>query len=477
MEPPRVPIQSGAHLYNRSAMFNSSVRVRPDGEGGLILRLTPDPELTRIVSQLQGARWHPEAKCWSVPDTPEVRCILRGEYPDPPRIRDPHRNRWSHPAPPLSAQPGASPSRPAEPRGRKPARPQPRPDTAQSGRLGTIKSVPHRVTPLAPASPTLREGQLDERVELPAANAATSTTPDTIGENRTPTHETESESAPPPHFRNAPELLEALTQEIQLRRYSGKTRKAYSHHTQAFLRFTGVPPDRLDGSHARAYLLSLSADDQFSVAYHAQAASALRFLFEHILRRPASTTHLPRPRRDRKLPVVLDRQDALRLVGSLQNPKHRALLMLLYSAGLRVGEVVRLRTDDIDARRMLIRVRSAKGRKDRYTLLSARALEAVQEYIAQYQPSTWLFPGAIPSRPLAARTAQRIVEQARAKAGISVQASPHTLRHSFATHLLEAGTDLRFIQELLGHASSRTTEIYTHVSRRHIGQIRSPLDF
>jgi site-specific recombinase XerD len=272
------------------------------------------------------------------------------------------------------------------------------------------------------------------------------------------------------------DVLRALTQEIQLRRYSPKTRKAYMHHARAFLRFAALPPDRLDGTHARAFLLTLADDDRASVAYHAQAASAIRFLFERVLSRPAVRDLIPRPRKERKLPAVLGQDDALRLVESLDNPKHRALLMLLYSAGLRVGEVVRLRVDDLDSSRMVIRVRGGKGRKDRYTLLSDRALAAIRDYMTEYQPATWLFPGDRASRPLATRTVQRIVENARTRSEIRAPATPHTLRHSFATHLLEAGTDIRYIQELLGHASIRTTEIYTHVSKRDLARIRSPLD-
>jgi site-specific recombinase XerD len=232
----------------------------------------------------------------------------------------------------------------------------------------------------------------------------------------------------------------------------------------------------VDATHARAYLLTLSTDGAASVAYHAQAASALRFLFERVLRRSGGYGDVPRPRKESKLPAVLGHEDALRMVESLDNPKHRALLMLIYSAGLRVSEAVHLRPEDLDPERMLIRVRGGKGRKDRYTLLSDRALAAVKVYVAEYQPARWLFPGPRAARPLATRTAQRIVENARIRAGVAAHATPHTLRHSFATHLLEAGTDLRYIQELLGHASTRTTEIYTHVSRRDLRRIRSPLD-
>ncbi len=151
-------------------------------------------------------------------------------------------------------------------------------------------------------------------------------------------------------------------------------------------------------------------------------------------------------------------------------------MLLTYSAGLRVGEVVRLRCEDIDIDRKMILVRQGKRRKDRYTMLSEFALGALREYLRRYRPRTWLFPGARYGRHLHERSVQKVFQRAKEKAGIDKQVSVHTLRHSFATHLLEGGTDLRYIQELLGHESSRTTEIYTHVSQRDIGRIRSPLD-
>ena len=185
---------------------------------------------------------------------------------------------------------------------------------------------------------------------------------------------------------------------------------------------------------------------------------------------------LPRPRKERKLPKVLSRGEVLRLLGAVENVKHRAVMLLTYSAGLRVGEVVRLRCEDIDADRGLIHVRQGKRRKDRYTVLSEVAHEALRVYLIQYRPKTWLFPGAALGRHLHERSVQKVFQRACQRSGIKKSVSVHTLRHSFATHLLEGGTDLRYIQELLGHASSKTTEIYTHVSTKDLGRIRSPLD-
>lgn len=271
------------------------------------------------------------------------------------------------------------------------------------------------------------------------------------------------------------EALSKAAEELRLRRYSPRTRKTYLHHLRHFLDASTVRIEDLGTEHARRYLIGL-VEAGLSTAYHTQAVSAIRFFFEHVLGRPRPTADVPRPRKERKLPVVLDRSDVLRLLAALDNPKHRALAMVVYSSGLRVSEAVRLRVHDIDAQRSLIRVRGGKGRKDRYTLLSTRALEALRQYARTHRLTDWLFPGARPGRHLSARSAQHIIAQARTRAGIIAHATPHTLRHSFATHLLESGTDIRYIQQLLGHASTRTTEIYTHVSNRELGRIRSPLD-
>jgi site-specific recombinase XerD len=270
-----------------------------------------------------------------------------------------------------------------------------------------------------------------------------------------------------------------VRQELRLRNYSRKTERAYTNHLKRFFRATGRSPADLEPEDARNYLLTL-LDRNLSRAYQDQAISAIRFFAVHVLDRPDLVKDAPRPRRERKLPSVLSADEVRRLLASVANPKHRALLMLTYSAGLRVGEVVRLRVADLDLDRGMVHVRSGKNRKDRYTLLSATAVRAVRLYRLQHAqdagPRDYLFPGARPDRPLAVRSAQKIVAQARRAARIMKPTTPHTLRHSFATHLLENGTDIRYIQELLGHASTRTTEIYTHVSKRKLNRIRSPLD-
>ncbi len=190
-----------------------------------------------------------------------------------------------------------------------------------------------------------------------------------------------------------------------------------------------------------------------------------------------TNSKLPRPKKEKKLPDILSQLEIERILMASRNLKHKAILTLVYSAGLRVSEVSSLKVNDIDSNRMLIHLRQGKGRKDRYTILSSGALEILRKYYAaQYKLDDWLFPGEEKGAHISERTIQKIFVNACKYASIDKRVSVHSLRHSFATHLLEAGIDLRYIQELLGHSSSKTTEIYTHVSIKDLGKIKSPLD-
>jgi len=216
--------------------------------------------------------------------------------------------------------------------------------------------------------------------------------------------------------------------------------------------------------------------EKLSRAYRNQAVSAIKFLYKEVLDLPERVSELPYLRKEHTLPVVLSREEVQRLLNAVTNLKHRAILMVIYSAGLRVGEAVRLKVADIDSDRGMIFVRGGKGRKDRYTLLSDTALQTLRAYWKKYRPKKWLFPGARPGRHITARTIQKVFERARDAAKIRKDATVHTLRHSFATHLLEEGVDVRYIKELLGHKRMETTMVYTHVSARNLAHIRSPLD-
>jgi integrase/recombinase XerD len=275
-------------------------------------------------------------------------------------------------------------------------------------------------------------------------------------------------------------LLQQSENELKLRGLSPKTRKAYLMQMRRFLNSVSKPIANICEQDIRDYLLQMVAiedeDEAVSRSYHNQAISAIKFLYDCVLHQSMVIKDIPRPKRDKKLPTVLAEETVVQVLQAVDNLKHLTILMLVYSAGLRVSEVVRLQKEDIDPYRNLIRVRGAKGRKDRDTILSSCAFETFQKYQAKYKPGIWLFPGPNPEKHLTTRTVEKVLENIRTKAGIEQSFSVHALRHSFATHLLENGVDLRYIQELLGHESSKTTEIYTHVSQKHLGKIQSPLD-
>ena len=272
-------------------------------------------------------------------------------------------------------------------------------------------------------------------------------------------------------------LFEVLREELKLRNYSYKTFKAYRSQLQDFVRyFAPRHPRDLCNDDIRKYLLHLIHDREFTAGSIGQVISAIRFLYVELYKRPIVLDGIPRPLREHKLPVVLSLEEVKHLFETLGNEKHRIMLMLVYSAGLRVGEVVRLKPEDIDGDRMMIHICKGKGKRDRYTVLSDVVLEGLRDYWKAYHPTKWLFEGQEKGKPYSIRSAERVFEKAAEKAAIQKKVSIHSLRHAFATHLLEQGTDIKFIQELLGHSRVRTTEIYLHVSKRNIGQIHSPIE-
>jgi site-specific recombinase XerD len=212
-----------------------------------------------------------------------------------------------------------------------------------------------------------------------------------------------------------------------------------------------------------------------SRSYQNQVINAIKFYYEQVLNMPQRFYDVDRPRKEHRLPGVLSEDEVKRMILATTNLKHRAILVTLYSCGLRLSELLDLKLTDIHGERRLVIIRGGKGRRDRNTILSAATLQLLRKYFVQYKPKEYLFEGQHGGR-YAAKSVQQIVKRALHVSGIRRHASPHTLRHSFATHLLEQGTDLRYIQALLGHSSSRTTEIYTHVSTRNIAQVQSPID-
>jgi site-specific recombinase XerD len=275
--------------------------------------------------------------------------------------------------------------------------------------------------------------------------------------------------------KQSPYNFEDLKKELISRKYSYRTVKGYLHYNKDFLNLTGKTPADITDSDIKDYLFYLAEKKQFATSTINQAINALKFYYGTMLKKKFMY-EVKRPRKDKKLPVVLSKEEVAKIFSVVDNIKHKAILMLVYSSGLRVGEVIKLKPADIDSKRMLIHVRGAKGRKDRYTILSETAIDVLRKYWREYKPQKWLFEGARKDRHVSPRTVQHILEHACASANIRKDISVHTLRHSFATHLLESGVDLRYIQELLGHAHSKTTEIYTHVSTKSIEKIKSPLD-
>jgi integrase/recombinase XerD len=276
-------------------------------------------------------------------------------------------------------------------------------------------------------------------------------------------------------------LLDRTREVLVLQGFARKSQKVYLGHARRFLTALDGDPTGFTERDVTAYIRRQVEERGVSRSTHSQILSALRFLCGPVLGRAETVESVPTPKRRRRLPKVLSKDEVRRIIDAARNPAHTAMIMLLYSSGVRVSELVRLRPRDLDRDRSMLMVRDGKGGKDRYTLLSPRALGPLDvhlSYIAakEGKPPKWVFPGARPDRHITTRSVQKIVRRASKDAGIQKTVTPHVLRHSFATHLLEAGTDLRYIQELLGHASTRTTQIYTHVSRRELARIRSPLD-
>jgi len=278
-----------------------------------------------------------------------------------------------------------------------------------------------------------------------------------------------------PALRRDKPFFKDLQREMISRKYSPNTIKAYIHYNEGLLKFIGKEPNSIAEGDIKDFLFHLVEEKRVSTSTLNSAINALKFYYGTILKKKFSY-EIKRPRKDKKLPVVLSKEEVVKVFSNVNNIKHKAILMLVYSAGLRVSEVVKLKPEDIDSNRKLIFIKGAKGRKDRYTTLSNVALETLRIYYKSVKPKDWLFPGQRKGRHISTRTVEKVFENAVGKTGIKKDVSVHSLRHSYATHLLESGVDLRYIQELLGHKSSKTTEIYTHVSRKDLGLIVSPLD-
>jgi site-specific recombinase XerD len=270
-----------------------------------------------------------------------------------------------------------------------------------------------------------------------------------------------------------------MLEELQRRNYSQRTIESYLHAVQDFAQYFGKSPDQLNQEHIRQYQLHLVEDRKFATNTIVARIAALRFFFVKTLRRPYQREDLPSPKRPKRLPTVLSQQEVARLIDSADGLFHYAILMTLYATGLRRAELCQLRVSDIDSPRMVIHVHKGKGNRDRDVPLSPKLLETLRAYWRWKRPQTWLFPSrgkADADRPITAKAVYFAVRQAAKRARLQKPISPHTLRHSWATHLLENGADLRTIQMLLGHADLEHTTVYLHLSQRHLQAVPNPIE-
>ena len=272
-------------------------------------------------------------------------------------------------------------------------------------------------------------------------------------------------------------LTRRMAEDMLVRNLSPRTIDSYTYHIDKFTRHAGQPAERLGPEQIRQYQLYLIRDKKVGWSTFNQTVCALRFLYRFTVPRDWVVKMVPFGKRPKKLPVVLGQEQAIRLIQCAANLKHRTVLLTLYAAGLRLSEALNLQVADIDSARMLLRVTRGKGNKQRVVPLSPRLLEALRQYWKQTRPPVYLFPGKTSDAPLCSTSIQKACKTAALKAGVQQRVSPHTLRHSFATGLLEAGVDLLTIGQLLGHKSFSTTLVYLHVRRPHLQSAPSPIDW
>jgi len=266
-----------------------------------------------------------------------------------------------------------------------------------------------------------------------------------------------------------------LEAELRSRKYSRHTRDLYLYFNRLLCNTIRKTPEEIRQEDITQFLAIIEKSKDYSASSMNLAISAIKFFYRKVLRSDIVKDQR-RPRHDKRLPMVLSKDEVMKILSAENNLKHRLLLMLVYSSGLRVSEVVQLKKEHIDISRKVIYIKRGKGRKDRCTLLSEKAAHLFAEYCKIFDIQNWLFPGQPATSPLSIRSAQKIFEKAVYQANIHKEVSIHSLRHTFATHLLENGTDIRYIQGLLGHSSLRTTERYTHIAKGSILNIISPLD-
>ena len=272
------------------------------------------------------------------------------------------------------------------------------------------------------------------------------------------------------------ELLDKFQKQIAIENYSEQTQKTYNSTIKLFLEYVEkLKKTKIDDSDIQNYLFYCKTEKKYSFSTMKHVIASISYLYLKILHKPIPKALDIKFRKPTSLPSVLSLSDIAKILGVTKNLKHKTILLLIYASGLRLNELLELRIGDIDSESMKIHIREAKGKKDRYVMLSENTLELLREYYKIYKPSNYLIEGQAGGK-YSPKSVQSVFKKALQKAGIKKKATVHTLRHSFATHLLDDGTDIRYIQELLGHKRLETTQIYTHVSSYSINKIKSPAD-
>ena len=271
-------------------------------------------------------------------------------------------------------------------------------------------------------------------------------------------------------------LRDQMQADLHLKGITPRTQKDYLREVSNLAKYFNKSPEELGEKEVKEYLVHLLKDRKISGGTYKYYVSGIKFLYRTTLKREGVVDAIQYPKSRRKLPVILDLSEVEALFSVTENLKHKAILMITYSSGLRISEATRLKITDIDSKRMMVRIQQGKGGKDRYSILSHAALECLRQYWRKYHPKDWLFEGQKKDKHISISSIHQIFHAAKKRAGITKPASVHTLRHSFATHLVEAGTSLHHVQLLLGHRSPNTTTVYLHVSRLNLAQVTSPLD-
>jgi integrase/recombinase XerD len=279
------------------------------------------------------------------------------------------------------------------------------------------------------------------------------------------------------HEKEIKRHIDAFTKYLETKRFSKSTVRTYRHALEVFLKlFPDKPVEEISDKDVNDFFHEYCFKNKLSISWQRLIVNAIKHFFSTMLEKKVVIEKLYLPRKDKLLPNVLSKEEVRLILTALRNKKHKTMLTLIYCCGLRRGELLALKPEHVDSKRGVLLIKNAKGRKDRITPLPVQMIEMLRSYWKDYKPKTWLFEGQIRGEPYSEKSIEMVFKKALKASGIKKPATLHWLRHSYATHLHEAGTDIRYIQELLGHQSSKTTEIYTHVSTREISKIKSPLE-